>query len=903
MTSIDNSATAAAVGRRFQAPLKSKLRLLRRHACSIVVWPLAGTCLCVALWFGVLTRIAEERDNVTKDALGSAAAHAASYAGQLERTLGQIDYLLLSLKYFWQETGGETKLEEQLQKGLVSSSAEFVVTVVNRDGYPVSSTMDIPRNLPGVADRDYFIHHRSNPSSGLIISEPFKGIRLKEPVILLSRRLETAGGGFDGIVVLAVRPKYLTGKTDQAILNRSDFIAVRRDDGAILTTDVPAGGSVSPEVFLKVSKFNAEQGLLRMAGEPSIDQQGHVVAWQKLKNFPIYSVVGLSEKRIYARFEERANELRLFAVAGSVVLFLLSALGAVFSVRLASRKHQAAQIKAAYRLATDEALEGFYMLLPHYDDKGEIVDFIIEDCNERGGQHVGSNRADLLGQRISRFYGDGFQDEVLPVYLEAMKKGFHESEIRITPQSAIQINWVYRRILRSGNGLAVILRDISESRAHQEALLRLANTDAVTALPNRHWLMNYLPAALEAARIRNGQVAILFVDLDDFKNINDTLGHAAGDQLLASAALRLKDVLRPQDSVVRLGGDEFTVILETVESESDVAVVAERVIRTLGEPFTLEDGAKHIVHASVGVSMFPRDGDDGQTLLKHADIAMYAVKGNGKRNYQFFQPEFSANLVARISKQRELQRAIERNEFELHYQPRVLANSGRLNSMEALVRWIHPERGMIAPNDFIPEAEESGLIVPLGELVIARACAQLAEWKERNLPVVPVSINVSPQQINKGSVSAALVSNMRQYGIEPWLVEIEITESGIVGKDNATASELAAIEELGIRLYVDDFGTGYSSLSQLRRLDMDGLKIDKSFTATLGKSPDDEAFFRAIVAMAHAIDMRVVAEGVETEEQLQILRMLQCDEVQGYLISKPVPAAEVPGLMRKDKLL
>ncbi|RYE89805.1 MAG: bifunctional diguanylate cyclase/phosphodiesterase, partial [Oxalobacteraceae bacterium] len=360
-----------------------------------------------------------------------------------------------------------------------------------------------------------------------------------------------------------------------------------------------------------------------------------------------------------------------------------------------------------------------------------------------------------------------------------------------------------------------------------------------------------------------------------------------------------KALVRNRDSIARLGGDEFTVVLASPRNEAEVLAVAGRIIETLDEPFALGEGNMHAVRASIGISLYPRDGADGETLLKHADIAMYAAKAEGKGRYRSFQPRLSEMLVSRLTRQAELRQAIDRRQFELHYQARVLVTSGEISSMEALVRWRHPVRGLIAPDDFIALAEENGLIVPLGELVISAACAQLAQWKKAGLAVVPLSINVSARQIDHGGVSAFLAACMARHGLDAAQIEVEITESATMDAAGAGRAELAAIRALGVKLYVDDFGTGYSSLSQLRRLDMDGLKVDQSFTAQLGSGPEDLAFFTAIVAMARAIGMRVVAEGVETAQQLHILQELRCDEVQGYYMSPPVPPEEAARQLQK----
>jgi diguanylate cyclase (GGDEF)-like protein len=511
-------------------------------------------------------------------------------------------------------------------------------------------------------------------------------------------------------------------------------------------------------------------------------------------------------------------------------------------------------------------------------------------------------RRQLMGMKFSDLPLGSYLPEVVRVYAGAMQTGFYEDEFKVPAESSLQLGWVHRRLVRSGDGLAVTLRDISDTKSHEEALSQLANTDAVTELPNRHWLMNHLPAAIARARDSGVMLAMLFVDLDDFKNINDTMGHAAGDELLRGAAARLRSVIRPQDNVVRLGGDEFTVILERVEDANDAARVADRIIASLAAPFLLANASSHTVQASIGISMFPQDGEDGEALLKHADIAMYAAKANGKGYFEFYRPHLSESLVVRLNKEQALRKAIERDEFELFYQPRVDTFTGELRSLEALVRWRHPERGMMGPQEFITMAEETGLIVPLGELVIRKAFAQLAQWRGQHLPVVPVSINVSPRQFNEGNLSALFSACMAEQDITPSLIEIEITESCMIGEGNVVNEELAAIEAIGIKLLVDDFGTGYSSLSHLQRLDFDILKVDRVFTAQLANGKEGEAFFMAILSMAHVLGMSVVAEGVETLEQLQILQALSCNEVQGFLISSPVPASQVPELLTRRYL-
>ncbi|HEV7816966.1 MAG TPA: EAL domain-containing protein, partial [Janthinobacterium sp.] len=406
----------------------------------------------------------------------------------------------------------------------------------------------------------------------------------------------------------------------------------------------------------------------------------------------------------------------------------------------------------------------------------------------------------------------------------------------------------------------------------------------------------------ERARAGSTRLALLFIDLDGFKDINDTKGHAEGDKVLRAVSLRLKDVLRPVDHVVRIGGDEFVVVLDPVEGEAKVARVAERIAAAFDDAFDLADG-RHKMGVSVGISMYPRDGVDTETLLKNADIAMYAVKMAGKGHHRFYEPELYEVIRSRRDTEQSLMYALEQDQFVVYYQPRADTLTGELCSMEALVRWMHPQRGMVPPLEFIPIAESSGLISQLGECVIEKVCQQQARWKALGFELVPVSINVSARQFGRGDVHQVLASAMARHRIEPRFIEVEITESAMMGEQSEAVEQLAAIRAHGVKLLVDDFGTGYSSLSQLQKFEMDGLKIDRAFTMELGRSEQGEIFIRAILSMAHALGMSVVAEGVETREQLDILRALSCNEVQGYFISRPVPAEQMLELMKKRFLI
>lgn len=853
------------------------------------------------LWAWVFGTIAQEKAQIDKEMRTSALAQAKAYAEQLDRSLSQIDYLLLSLKFHWLETRGNVKLERQVAAGLIPDENRLIVSVVDRNGCLVTSTIPIAGNTPCIDKTPHFLEHQRNAGAGLLISDPLIGMRTKQPKIVLSRRLEDARGNFDGLVVVAIDPDYLVSFRDASNADLNDFIAVRKSSGVFLAAKTPADKTARSPMADSHTDFTRAAGVGIAPAARFYDHIPRMVAWEKVRGYPVFSMAGISIPARMNAFAPRERELMTMLAVGTLFLVLL-AVGTVFYSRWRSEKKQYAKdVRDAYRIATENTQDSFYILRPVHDVAGNITDFMVEDCNEQGAVNQGIERERLMGMSLNALYANGEVVNPLPEFRRAMELGYLEDELYIPKRTAHPPRWVHRRMAKSGIGLAITVKDISAVKAHEERLEQMAHTDALTSLPNRHWLSQYLPTAIEHARGTRKFLSLLFVDLDGFKLLNDTLGHAAGDELLTAAALRLKGVLRPMDSAVRLGGDEFMLVLESITGEGEVAAIAERIIERLQEPFVVAGGHAHTVKASIGISVFPSDGDDAPTLLKNADIAMYAAKEAGKGDYRFFHPHLSDLLVRKLNWQKELKHAIEHGELLLYYQPRVHAATGEITSLEALVRWAHPQRGMVPPDEFIPFAEETGLIVPLGEQVIHLACRQIAQWRKDGLPLVPVAINVSPRQINGGSVSSSFHYCMNAYAIEPALLEAEVTESEMVGESKVAAAEIAALQRMKINLYVDDFGTGYSSLSQLQRLDMQGLKVDRAFTSQLAK-PAGVELFRAIVSMAHAIDMLVVAEGVETGEQMRTLRELGCNELQGYIISKPVPQAEAAALLRQKVL-
>jgi diguanylate cyclase (GGDEF)-like protein len=452
-----------------------------------------------------------------------------------------------------------------------------------------------------------------------------------------------------------------------------------------------------------------------------------------------------------------------------------------------------------------------------------------------------------------------------------------------------------------GSQVVVRVRDAAERADAQERLRQLANFDSLTGLPNRALFRDRLSQAMARAQ-RSGQaMALMFLDLDRFKVINDDLGHEVGDRLLRHVSQALTKCLRAADSVgrdgdmphtlSRLGGDEFTVIVEHVGSAEDAAHVARRMLEALNEPFRVGE-EEIVISASIGISMYPTDDVDLDTLVRHTDMAMYRSKSLGRGTYSFFSDDLTAAVTARVSLEGSLRRAIERQEFVLHFQPKADLRTGQVTGVEALVRWHRPGHGMIPPDRFVSVLEDTGLILPVGAWVIRAACEQLAAWDRVGLPPIRLAVNLSARQFRHLYLASLVEDSLRQNEIDPQRLEIELTESLLMEDNETTRSMLDSFRRLGVKLAIDDFGTGHSSLSYIKRFSIDTLKIDRSFVQSLPDNEEDAAICAAVIALGRSMRMCVVAEGVETPEQAQMLRDLGCDEMQGYWLGRPMPGTE-----------
>jgi diguanylate cyclase (GGDEF)-like protein len=437
--------------------------------------------------------------------------------------------------------------------------------------------------------------------------------------------------------------------------------------------------------------------------------------------------------------------------------------------------------------------------------------------------------------------------------------------------------------------LVAVIEDISQRKQFEEELMHLARHDALTGLANRTLLLDRVSQAIAQARRSGNQVAMLFLDLDRFKTINDSLGHDAGDRVVVEVGRRLKHAVRDADTVARFGGDEFVVLLPELPNENIAAALAQKILTALFEPMLIQ-GHELAPACSLGISLYPRDGADGKTLLKNADAALYQAKAMGRGNYQFYSEEMNARTLDRLTLESGLRHAVERGELELKYQPQIELSSGAVVGAEALLRWQPAGQHLVMPDAFITIAEETGLIVPIGEWVLRTACAQQVAWQRAGLPPLRIAVNLSARQFRQPGLDTMVARVLEETGCRADALELEITESVLMDRPDSAALTLQRLSDMGVQLAIDDFGTGYSSLSYLKRFPINALKIDRSFVSDISANADDGAIASAVIALAHSMGLTVVAEGVETSQQRDFLRQMKCDQAQGFYFSEPMSA-------------
>ena len=565
------------------------------------------------------------------------------------------------------------------------------------------------------------------------------------------------------------------------------------------------------------------------------------------------------------------------------------------SVRQAAEKHLA-QMESRYRGLLEAAPDAMVVV----NQDGEII-----LLNVQAEKQFGYRRDELLGQKVKNIIPEGFAERLIADALRSAEDALAqqigtgiELNGRRKDGSEFPIE-IMLSPLKGAEGVLVTaaIRNITTRKKAEALMIHSSEHDFLTGLPNRLLLSDRVNQAIRMAIRHKRKVAVLFLDLDGFKHINDSLGHPTGDKLLQSVGKRLVDCVRTSDTVSRQGGDEFVVLLSEEEDSKDASMTAKRMLRAVAEAHFIDQHDLHVT-CSIGISLYPEDGLNAETLIKNADTAMYQAKENGRQTYQYFKPAMNVRAVERQSLEESLRRALERQEFVVHYQPKINLKTGKISGAEALLRWTHPTRGPVPPGQFIPVAEDCGLILPIGTWVLRQACQQAQAWVDAGLPLGTMAVNISAIQLRSENFLESVFTILQDTRLDPRLLELELTESVLMKHAEHTASILTALRDRGVQVAVDDFGTGYSSLSYLRKFPIDALKIDHSFVGQITTVPDEIIIVKAVIGLGRSLKLRVVAEGVETQEQLAFLQAHHCDEAQGYYFSRPVHPAQFAKLLK-----
>jgi diguanylate cyclase (GGDEF)-like protein len=843
------------------------------------------------------------------DAIEGASSDAANLAivlaEQTNRSVQSIDLILDEVQEHLKQRGVTTPdafrrvlqgkdTYDLLIERLSHLSNATLIALIDDNGRLVSSTNKWPLPPTDLTDHENFRHFKNNDDNGIYIAKPvvdrFKG----DKIVLFSKRFNSPNDVFVGMISVGVKLSYFEQVYNSIDSLPDQTFALLRKDGTVILRhpDIKdRAGETMPANSPWHQLVENGGGTYRSPGY--FDAIARHVAVRPLPDYPLVIDVAVSETAALASWRNHAMFIGLGTLLALICsVFLLKILSAKIGLLIESEETSAKTAGELQRanVTIDAALNNMSQGLVMFDSAGRLV-----ICNQRYLEMYGLSPEivkpgytfrELLAYRIAK--GNNFSSTDPEQYIADL-------------QAAIAQDTVVEKLMTLGDGRTISIvhtptaddgwvathEDITEEKRAEERIVHVAHHDALTGLPNRLLFTEQLEQALRRVR-RGEQLAVLYIDLDRLKRVNDTLGHPIGDQLLKGVADRLRGCVRDIDTVARLSGDEFAVIQSTIDGPADAAALAVRIRDAIRAPIGLH-GHQIVVDSSIGISIAPNDGSEFDELLKTADIALYEAKNTGRGTYCFYEAEMNERMQVRGKLEQDLRGAVANGEFELFYQPIVNLKDNKIIAFEALLRWHHPERGMISPADFIPIAEDMGLIVPLGEWVLRTACTEAATWpSDLNL-----SVNVSSLQLtNKGLVNT-VISAIASARIPASRLEIEVTESVFFENTFANISTLKKLHELGVRFSMDDFGTGHSSLSYLLSFPFSKIKLDRSFITGLSDRQESRAIVRAVADLAKNLNMIVTAEGVETDQQLEQVRILGCTEMQGFLFSRPLPAAEI----------
>lgn len=865
--------------------MKFRQRLASFSSVSVFGTVMVTSIILIVIWAVALERVQHERDNAIAAEVQKNANLAQSHKERASRSFEVLDQVLLFLRSEYLVYGPPKSMKERL-KSIQSNKYIGIVSLIGPKGQLLSTTGNTL--LPNYADRDYFIAHANNFADQLLISKPIIGRSTGKWVIALTRRITLADGSFGGVVILTLDPAYFAtdyAETEQAkrgsmALIGLDGITRARRNGDMISFGEDVSGS---QLFKELPK--AKSGYY--VGVAASDGQRRIVAYHSTEGYPMVTIVASSLEDVLAQSRER-ELVYLAGAAGSTLAVLMLVL--VYFITTSRRTQNLASIadsERRYRLLFENSLDSVISVKPD----GQITSANSAACKMFG---LGSDQL-LNKYRSELFAPDDYRIRKLLDQEES--GGSMRGSISMLRSDGSRFEAeVSANLYPDGSQLSsMIIRDVSERKAAEDQIKTLAFYDALTLLPNRRLLMDRLQLAIAACTRHQRKGALLFIDLDNFKILNDTLGHFRGDVLLQQVAKRLQTCIRVGDTCARLGGDEFVVMLEDLsesplEASKQAEAVGEKILLTLTQTYQLDPKTTYYITPSIGLTLFDSELNGGiDEPLKRADLAMYQAKSAGRNTQRFFDPHIQEAIEGRAALEVSMRAALKNQEFLLHYQPQIQGENHVIGG-EVLVRWQHPERGIVSPAEFIPLAEETGLILPLGQWVLETACSQLARWAgQAGLSELTLSVNVSERQFRQQHFVEQVIATLERTGAPAKRLKLELTEGLLVTNIEDIIGKMLALQAQGVGFSLDDFGTGYSSLSYLKRLPLDQLKIDQGFVRDILVDPNDAAIARMVIVLADSLGLSVIAEGVETEAQRLFLQTQGCHDYQGYLFSRPIP--------------
>ncbi len=850
------------------------------------------------LWGSIYFQLNSERVNTHKSAVQNASNLTRAFEENVIRSIREIDNALFYLRNIYQKADDKMEWRRSSLEidGLSGLTLQF--SVIGADGKLKASNVGTYPPAPiDLSDREHFRVPAKSQRDELFISKPLVGRVSKKWSVQIARRLSKTDGSFDGVMVASLDPDHLAKFYTSIDVGEDGAISLVGADGVVRAQAgryaAPLGASMIETPLFQLHQ-NSPAGSYAYT-----DALGGrtLVSYRAVKGLPLIVSVALTEREIFAVYLLNRRSYFAMGIGLTICILFGVSLGTWHRLRLdrASEKLRASEMRdletsKQLQITLDHMGQGLCL----FDAEtrvifanrryAELYGFTLEQVSP------GTTLRQILDARAAKGFYDNTDGQK---FISEGIAGFNEEVSEILELADGRFISVLRRPMPDGRVVSTH-EDITDRRRIEAKMAHMAHHDALTDLPNRVLLQERLEEAL--ARLPRGDgVAVLCLDLDHFKTVNDTLGHVVGDQLLQAVAQRLSGCVRDSDTVARFGGDEFAILQIATEDVTSIAALARRICEVVRAPFDL---AEHQVNIgiSIGISLAPSDGVLSDQLLKNADLALYRAKAEGRGTYRFFEPEMDARMRARRALELDLRKALANNEFELYYQPLVNLRRNDVCGFEALLRWHHPERGMVSPVEFIPVAEEIGAIVPIGEWVLRQACAEAMTWPDH----IKVAVNLSPTQF-KCQTLVQIVSNaLATSGLPGQRLELEITELALLQNDAMTLETVHNLRALGVRISMDDFGTGYSSLGYLQTFPFDKIKIDRSFISNLSNGHGSVAIFKAIISLADSLSMTTIAEGVETQEQLEIIRAEGCIEMQGYLFSPAVPAREIAQFFLRD---